>query len=376
MSSLALVPYTFSLLKLPFIALQNVSDCLNPFEIYHFSRISKKTNKLAKTISKKATQIFLTSPFSALISFNKKESWSFKPTIEPGPDSYTVHSDTSGPTRSRHGYGFFSKKPASKVLKVLEWVIDLYKNSIVHLSFDSRSSNRQDLISHFNWFIENPSEVPFISMKCSDAEDVQFFIENYKKSSKKLNLLFDLGSEEELELPDNLETNLFEEVEIHNSHPVNFDLYNIFRGSIIFSMEAKLTNQDLNTFLKNWQSGLTNSYWRNVCFNMIGQVNLISILDGVAATYRDPRNVKRQINMATESFWIFGGIDIQKQDGTATATVQWKKYKVENEVSDVPIKLIREYERNQESGEIQRHEEGELTFERFLELHRFSMYIW
>ncbi|EGT46388.1 hypothetical protein CAEBREN_01747 [Caenorhabditis brenneri] len=174
----------------------------------------------------------------------------------------------------------------------------------------------------------------------------QFFIENYKKPSKKLYLVLDYGNEEELELSDNLETNVFEEVVFENSHPVNFNLYNIFSCPIIDSYEKHFTNQDLNTFIKNWQLGLTNSHWRSVCIKISEPVELQDVLKDITVTYRDSRTVKRKVSVGYDSYWIFGGIDIQKHDGSATATIQWKDYRVNSEDSEVPIKLIRKYERN------------------------------
>ncbi|CAL2031718.1 unnamed protein product [Caenorhabditis brenneri] len=381
MSSLALVPFTFSLLKLPLVALHNVADYLNPYEIYHFSRISKKTEKLAKVFSKKAMRIYLISPFCVLIDYEEKGDWPIEPNIKPGPDSYTVDRENNQPI-----YAYFSKKPASEALRVLERVIDLFKCSIIYLQLNTRSSRlrRQDLTSYFDWFTVNPSEVPYVYLKCKHGADVQCFIENYKKPSDELDLILwgERGrswplNREQLELPDNLETNLFKTVKIINYKPVNLNLYNIFSSPVIDSFEHQLSNQDLNTFLKNWQSGLTNPNWKSVCISVPRQTNLINILDGIAATYRDPRTVKRQINVDKESFWIFGGIDIQKHDGSATATIQWKKYKVENEDSEVPNELIEEYETNQESGEVQ-HVEQVLQgiVEQLLASSTFSMYIW
>ncbi|EGT51793.1 hypothetical protein CAEBREN_19761 [Caenorhabditis brenneri] len=269
-------------------------------------------------------------------------------------------------------YAYFSKKPPSELLRLLERVIDLFKNSTIHLDFDSRFWTRHDFISSFNWFIENPSEVPYVSMTCSHAEGVQFFLENYKKPSKKLRLVLDYENDEELELPDNLETTLFEEVEIHNSNSVNFNFYNIFSCSTLDCYEAQLTNQDLNTFIKNWQLGLTNSHWRSVYIEMSELIKLQDVLNGISATYRDPRTVKRQVSTAKESCWIFGGIDIQKHDGSATATIQWMDHKVENEDSEVPNKLIEEYERN---NGIILDEENELRLLRYPQA-EFFMYIW
>ncbi|EGT51817.1 hypothetical protein CAEBREN_16465 [Caenorhabditis brenneri] len=385
MSSLALVPFTFPVLKLPFVALQVVADCLNPFEIYHFSRISKKTNKLAKVFSRTAVRIYLSSPFFVCIRFNWKENWSFKPTIEPGPDSYTVYSDIKEPTRSHRAYRFFSKQPASEVSKVVEWVMDVFKNSSVYLNFNTRSS-RQDLISYFNWSMVTPSEVPFVSLHCDHGTDIQFFLENYKRPTEKLSLTINPENivniaqflrEERLELPNHLEINLFKKVKICNNKRVGLNLYNVFSCPTIDSIESKLTNQELNTLLKNWQLGLTNPNWKSLCFTIFGRVNLKDVLDGITATYRDPRTVKRQINVDKESCWIFGGIDIQKHDGTATATIQWMKYKVENEDSEVPNKLILEYERNRESGEVQHIvEQQDGIMEPLFVLETFSMYIW
>ncbi|EGT51868.1 hypothetical protein CAEBREN_00194 [Caenorhabditis brenneri] len=381
MSSLALVPFTFSLLKLPFIALQNVADYLNPYEIYHFSRISKKTNILAKVFSKKATRIYLISPFCVLIDYQEKGDWSIEPNIEPGPDSYKVDRKNHQPI-----YAYFSKKPASEALRVLERVVDVFKCSIIYLQLNTRSSRlrRQDLTSYFDWFTVNPSEVPYVYLKCKHGADVQCFIENYKKPSDELDLIVwgERGrswplNRELLELPDNLETNLFKKVKIISYKPANLNLYNIFSSPVIDSVEHQLPDSYLNTFLKNWQSGLTNPNWKSVCISVPRQTNLINILDGITATYRDPRTVKRQINVDKESFWIFGGIDIENHDGSATATVQWKKYKMENEDSEVPNELIEEYERNQESGEVQ-HVEQVLQgiVEQLLASSTFSMYIW
>ncbi|CAL2031721.1 unnamed protein product [Caenorhabditis brenneri] len=315
MTSLALVPSTFPVLKLPFVALQVVADCLNPFEIYHFSRISKRTKRLAKVFSKKATRIFLISPSRVAIEFKESENWSIEPIIEPGPDFYSVDN------QREPIYGFFSENPASEVLEVLEQVVDIFKNSNVHLHFCTEYSKHKDLISYFNWFMENPSEVPLVNIKCTSAEDVLYFIKNYKKPTEQLCLILKrkngdrwFEDRKRLKLTDNLETNLFKKVKIQNYKPVNLNLYNIFSSPFINSVENQLTNQDLNTLIKNWQSGLTNSHWRSVCISVRRQTNLINILDGIKATYRDPRTVKRQINMPKESFWIFGGIDIQKYE--------------------------------------------------------------
>ncbi|CAL2031709.1 unnamed protein product [Caenorhabditis brenneri] len=139
---------------------------------------------------------------------------------------------------------------------------------------------------------------------------------------------------------------------------------------IIDSYEKHFTNQDLNTFIKNWQLGLGNSNWKSVCIKISEPIKLQDVLKDITVTYRDPRTVKRHISVGYESYWIFGGIDIQKHDGTATATIQWKKYRVNSEDSEVPIKLIREYERNigvvlNEEDELEDDQHDEVQHEEF-----------
>ncbi|CAL2031723.1 unnamed protein product [Caenorhabditis brenneri] len=264
--------------------------------------------------------------------------------------------------------------------------MDVFKNSNVYLNFNTRSS-RQDLISYFNWSMVKPSEIPFVSLHCDHGTDILFFLENYKRPAEKLSLTINpenivniaqlIQERKLLDLPNDLRIDLFKKVKICNNKPADLNLYNVFSCPTIDSFETKLTNRDLNTFLKNWQLGLTNPNWKSLCFTMSGRVNLKDVLDGITAIYRDPRAVKRQVSVDKESCWIFGGIDIQKHDGTATATIQWMKYKVENEDSEVPDKLILEYERNRETGEVQHIvEQRDGIVEPLFVLETFSMYIW
>ncbi|EGT39313.1 hypothetical protein CAEBREN_04906 [Caenorhabditis brenneri] len=95
------------------------------------------------------------------------------------------------------------------------------------------------------------------------------------------------------------------------------------------------TNQDLNFFLTSWAAGKSNSKMECANLNISEVIDLGIVLNSLSPEFRDPRTTKRKFSRDGKTYSVFGGIDIQRNDGKV-ATIQWIRHAMEDGIESVP----------------------------------------
>lgn len=265
-------------------------------------------------------------------------------------------------------FSYLSENHGDEILKIFNLSMRIFKPVVVNFNLNTDYSSRNNLNVWLAWIDDhsNSFQVGSISFHCHHEEDLQFFFENYNRKTETL-LLFLNFPAEELTKPTpkvSFDTN---NVEIRNIGSHNFNLVKLFDCLTLQIYNSSASEKDFNSFLKNWQQGLTNARMKWALFVTSEERNLKKILEGTGATYRDPRTVKRHITVRDQSFYVFGGIDIENVNGSI-ATLQWNDYRMMEIDAEVPQDFIQVYEDAQDpTGE-----------HRDIELQTFSLsiFVW
>ncbi|KAF1771649.1 hypothetical protein GCK72_003476 [Caenorhabditis remanei] len=334
----------FLILKLPLLIFDAVTKIWNPFELYNFSKISKKTKSLAKSISKRPFSLSLIdwAPFEVWLEFGTKDSdrWMFRPTSIQSEDKYLIENQI-------HRYfRFYAANPFEKSVEVLEQLMDIFNTPLYGLYLESKTGRNV-----VDYLLRYANELPqdsyqTLHLSCSKLEDIHHLLETNKKKVDSLSV--EIYNAEDPKLKQlSLSRQLYNELRISNLQMESSYLLTALDVIEIDLYNSELTNQYLNSFLKNLIAGKSNSRLKKAFIRTHDVINLREILDGIPFVKRDPRTTKRCIEieyfLGKELSWIFGGYDIQLNDGR-TATLQWHKFLRESENSTVPLRWIQKYE--------------------------------
>ncbi|KAF1771647.1 hypothetical protein GCK72_003474 [Caenorhabditis remanei] len=341
------------LLRLPFLPLRNIIRNWNIYEIYHFAKVSKRTKHVARLAVRKPVKIRLENGESFVIytSFagnsvigpQGPETWLFE--LRDISERDNTESDVYNENHVYHALNLFSENPLLLFLETLQLLFEVFDCSIHSVYWSSWKS--EDMRQVIDWMngcdkLTKIKNVNF-SLNANNQWTLAFFLGRFQKKIGRVIMHSDVSDIAPLKF----------------SMPLEIERFDYFGGakwvnlSILMSMNtckrlylgvSLLSNQDLNAFLRSWKEGRSNPILEDLRVFIPGQEDWRTVLNGLGAVVRHPTQVAR---CCIEIFWFYGGVDIQRVDGTI-GTVMWTHYLGKKEHEKIPKNVIEAFERTNE----------------------------
>ncbi|EGT51761.1 hypothetical protein CAEBREN_10116 [Caenorhabditis brenneri] len=328
----------FSLLNLPDVAFRVVADFWTPFELLDFSTITKRTKRKAIDSNKKAYEIDLNGwPCQTVsIMFDGEETSIWKTCFISEEAQKTERDDDE--MISRFQWKLVPGNCLQEAIKQWKFSMEIFKYSRISVSISPMNSTLEDRKILFDLMNSTSDLKDILSLKidCITERDMDFVFNNCN-----INLAFLFLSTGF----DNKDYKPHQTIKTKNILIMSRITFNILRALdsvYIRSLSYNVTSEDVNGFLKDWQSSQAYCSMKKAEF-YDGHWNLNELLEGTSSTSRDPRTVKRSIKVGANTHWIFGGFDIQRKDGV-TATLQLGLHRMKSGTAKVPEELIKDYE--------------------------------
>ncbi|EFO84246.1 hypothetical protein CRE_15628 [Caenorhabditis remanei] len=402
----------FSLLRLPFIPLQNVIRMLNPHEVLKFAMISQKSKKIAKifTIKKSCYMSIWFDTFPEFdISFTKhtyrtgrnytqkyirrSDLWRFGSTSE---------SETVRYKQPEWQYlGIKSENPIATCLRMVEYIQEIYDTTLYCLVFFEKRFNTNDLKTIITWMNTRDSLHPISTfyVELKNRYSLDLVVNTLQASIDCFRpFLDDSTSMNSLKFPQTFKnTKYFTDHAPDCQKWVTVETLLTMNPERVYVEFSHLTDQDINKFLRNWMAGKSNFNMNRYNLGINKKMDWRQVLRGLKATIWHPetRKISYQIN-EDDTVTLHGGVDIERIDGKI-ATIEILCYH-NHSSRRIRDDAIEEYEEafrswnedkrdleslefrrgNDKGGEIaENEEEEEEEIGRYgYSLYRFSIHVW
>ncbi|KAF1771646.1 hypothetical protein GCK72_003473 [Caenorhabditis remanei] len=279
------------LLRLPFLPLQNIIQNWNIYEICQFAKVSKRTRNIAKVATRKSVKITLYSGESFVI------------------DTFFTEKGFIVPWNHRPETWRLELKDVSERDNTESEDLDEYDR---HHTLNLFSDNPlllflETLEFLFNVFDCSIHSVYWNGWKSEDMRQVIDWMNGCDKLTTIRNVRFMLNVNNQMTLALFLET-----------------------------YQKKLG--------RNWKEGKSNSILEALRVFIPGQEDWRTVLNGLGAVVRHPTQVTR---CYIEKVWFYGGVDIQRVDGTI-GTVIWTHYQGRSDQEMIPKNIIEAFEKTKQ----------------------------
>ncbi|EFO95735.1 hypothetical protein CRE_13977 [Caenorhabditis remanei] len=347
------------LLRLPFLPLKNIIQNWNIYEICEFAKVSKRTRNIAKVATRKSVKITLYSGESFVIDtfFTEKGfivPWNHRPEtwrleLKDVSERDNTESEDLDEYDRHHTLNLFSDNPLLLFLETLEFLFNVFDCSIHSVYWNGWKS--EDMRQVIDWMngcdkLTTIRNVRFM-LNVNNQMTLALFLGTYQKKLGRLILCSDSGGEIFRGMIPVKYSNLLEIERIDDNSCVKWvNLPNLtsMNCKTAFLGVSLLSNQDLNVFLKSWKEGRSNSILEALRVFIPGQEDWRTVLNGLGAVVRHPTQVAR---CYLEEFWFYGGVDIQRVDGTI-GTVMWTHYQGRSDQEMIPKNIIEEFEKTKQ----------------------------
>ncbi|EFP10347.1 hypothetical protein CRE_23584 [Caenorhabditis remanei] len=337
-------PRKFPLLRLPRLALIEVVKCWNPIEIYLFSRVSRKTEKISQLIKipllklwlrvSKCYEVHLGNPARCLSTH-----WYFR--LYPGLRNYEKH-------KHERYLDIYSKNAGKSIGKFIDHCQKIFNCEFgamtVIIDPVMKSSNLNVFINWLNQH-EKLSKIPYLSVSSGEEGDQlhsNWFMQNLKKDIGVLSFYGNYYAAERAVLKVNGKV---DSLELDSSEKL-LDLDHLISMDCVYiSGETSLTNRDLNSFLKNWKEMKTNERMGFYFIDAAENLDWSIILKGLDGEIRDVRTLRREYLSpwnGTQIFKVYGGVDITRTDGKI-ATIGMRLHIID--LKPLSREMIRDYQK-------------------------------
>ncbi|CAL2042864.1 unnamed protein product [Caenorhabditis brenneri] len=305
-----MVDETFPVLFLPYLAICNVLDHFNLNELIHFSFCSKRTQRIASRKPKGKVEIILKAQKQSefIVSLNKQPSYKFKP---------TPIADVVVPTKTGLSYyGYFPvitvtlrTEAVQGIDKVGTYITALLKTPITEIQFLSEKKDNDtigiiDSVKRRQTSIE---KCTFGQMKYTDR------YLSHLLSTLEITDDFDLAAMTSDFFRYSWSLSCVRLTVQHGEWLTVEHLLNM-NCQIVDLQDTKIRSEDLNQFLKHWQSGGCSSlkYLRL----RAARFDMTDITEGIQVE-EFPDTVSRSyLGYYGETIEISGGHGIKRNDGT------------------------------------------------------------
>ncbi|CAL2039051.1 unnamed protein product [Caenorhabditis brenneri] len=242
-------------LRLPFLVIQEVFSMMSPFDIIHFSKVSKRSKRIVKGIintrlhNKYQTEVYICDDYG--IGFKSGErGWYYMYTSKRSHANRAVMEGTD------HGnsLGVFQQKFTRNKLDGFKNYFNLCQDlsvDITGLDLDMDNVENKMIID----FLKTKQESFEWCEVCSSTErgeEIKHLLENLK-ITKNLCISPQISEDSETNLPKDVE-NLF----FHSSKFVKLEQVLALKSKRIVLDSTKFTNEDISVLLKSWIASESN----------------------------------------------------------------------------------------------------------------------
>uniref|UniRef100_A0A1I7UZS5 FBA_2 domain-containing protein n=1 Tax=Caenorhabditis tropicalis TaxID=1561998 RepID=A0A1I7UZS5_9PELO len=255
----------------------------------------------------------------------------------------------------------FSENPANDFLILVEEILELFECPNIHRVCISTCSSRRTVKSFVPWMNKTNLEIQNIFLAFIDDELFKFILTSYEKPFKGLETQGGgcLNTPQKLQF-DYLNAEWAGQW-LTLEQLFALDCREINMGYISISIE------EINLFLKSWKEGKTNNRLEQISirFDYGKTADWNVILKGLEPKVSDLMTTKRKyvktIGSTKGTYWLHGGLDIQRDDGTI-ATIFHLCFVSSEENTEIPQVTIDYFEKYRDkdwnSGEVE-IEDGE-----------------
>ncbi|EFO98787.1 hypothetical protein CRE_30500 [Caenorhabditis remanei] len=315
----------FPILRLPFLAIEEIFKAMDPIEIINFSMTSKQ----AKTVTK---EMVFNSKYALCLSIDKTLGISINGTNNRVSCVYGMTSDKrlDGKIEEDKRNRFitrnvfkYSNNPIEEWKQLCKHVLEIFKKQtidVLTLYMDEFVDHNVSIIDFLRTNVKSVDVCYlFQSEEENDVDEHAAYLLNNLKVNNELHSLLHIKNDYfEVKIPKNLK-----ELNLHNSHWIGYErLLEIDCKSVILE-KNQISDKEWNLFLKKWITMETN---QNLEYLELGNRQLdifrIHVLYDIPHEVVDgavKRILKIRFNQTQK---ISGGIDIRRIDGkTATLFV-------------------------------------------------------
>uniref|UniRef100_A0A1I7UQY0 FBA_2 domain-containing protein n=1 Tax=Caenorhabditis tropicalis TaxID=1561998 RepID=A0A1I7UQY0_9PELO len=218
-----------------------------------------------------------------------------------------------------------------------------------------------ETLAFFYWAARRPFRIRNMQAMCSDRRHAENFFDLFIGRCDHLELFFHFKRSFKLPREDRWPNKV-----TLNAHPNHFDFSRLIHCPELCLIKVHATNEQLNEFIKSWQSGKRNPRLRRVYFKQ--RASLGRVLHEIEVNHRDPRTVKRVLTLNNVTWSIVGGIDIAGPNGK-TATIKWERYRKDERPAETEEeafrRAFREYKYHRVAGSLE-----------FLDISSFTIFVW
>ncbi|EFO93991.1 hypothetical protein CRE_09808 [Caenorhabditis remanei] len=316
----------FPILRLPFLAIEEVFKAMDPFEIIKFSMISKRTKGIAKNMS-------FYSKYSIQINYDEEPQVSVV-----GPKYmtacfhiFTSNEEKNGKVEDRDWddrnellVWKYSDNLIEEWKQLSKHVLEIFKKQtidVLRMTMDAFVDQNVSIIDFLktNWKSVNDCHLYQTRQEKNVDEHTAYFLDNITINANLLSLLNIKNKHFDGKIPKNLK-----EIHIENSKWIGYERLLEIDCKHVTLENDEISNKEWNLFLKKWIAMETN---QNLVFLELDYTDLEEFRDRVlhdipyeVVSEEVSRIVPCHYNQTQK---MNGGIDIRRIDGkTATFFVR------------------------------------------------------
>ncbi|CAL2039052.1 unnamed protein product [Caenorhabditis brenneri] len=290
-------------LRLPFLVIQNVLSIMDPFELIHLSKVSKKTKQIVKVVlnTKRRKKyryrpsVFIHHDYGVKIS-NAKNIWYYMYTSK----RYGVNTDSFISTADF----FFERYTYTKLeafKNIFEWCQDLFGNFAgINLNMDD-AENRMII----DYLKTKQESFKWCKVRSSSERDdeIQHFLSNL--IIKSMSITARISENAEMNLPENAEHLL-----LYHSKCIKIEQVLALKSNLIVLDFTKFTSQDISVLLKSWVASESNLNLKrlNIVFDWTTAEDILQDIP-------NEEGDEFQHNYVYGESSVPGGPDIKREDG-------------------------------------------------------------
>uniref|UniRef100_A0A1I7UV76 F-box domain-containing protein n=1 Tax=Caenorhabditis tropicalis TaxID=1561998 RepID=A0A1I7UV76_9PELO len=307
----------FSLFRLPAVVISEVMKMYHLFDIIMLSMCSKRARSLTKTfrLNRKAAtvNVIFSSSAAVRIQNEKNKSIYFYITSAPISNNQVVNIGNSmipmsiETKNSGCQVTFYFEDLFEGLKTVSEYFCSLFEKDVNDIDVSSSLNPNAPLIV-MKWILERQERFHSVKAESETANDevAKFFLENANRGD---NSSFKLPTTSDFQIDLKFEQN---KLEMLDCHWFSFDNLMNINCIELDAQESKLTNIEMNTFLKHW---ISTTLKFKMLVVIMEPMNIDVLLSGIPFIEQFGLRAFREHEYGNGSDCIEGGLDIQRNDG-------------------------------------------------------------
>ncbi|EGT53957.1 hypothetical protein CAEBREN_03489 [Caenorhabditis brenneri] len=305
-------------LQLPFLVIQDVLSIMNPFELIHLAKVSKRTKQIVKVIlrtkllNKYHAEIYISDDYGTVIK-NGSDSWYYMSTSDRNNPNYIFTDETGNDTSTVMFLQNFTLNKLDHFQRICDLCHDLF-GEFKGIDMDLNNSDSQLVID-------------FLKTKQESFEGCKVWSttgRNYEIKIKHLLESFEITKHMRFspQIPENLEINLPENVEkmfVYDARFIKLEQLLAMKSKQIVLFSTKFNNQDITAILKGWNASESNLNLEHLRIDF-GSTATDEILQDIPNEIGDAFQVDDGFGKMTS---VSEGPDVERDDGKKARVILW-----------------------------------------------------